>query len=217
MIDINSWLNEFQVALNHTFENRIYFVGLQGSYARNEATENSDIDVVVILDYLTIEDLESYDRMLNTLPCRDLICGFISGKNEIFNWEQSDLFQFYHDTTPIIGSLDDLLKVIDKSAVDRAIKNGLCNIYHGCVHNMLHDKSIDILKGLYKSACFVIQAIYFKENDKYIKLKNELLNLASPEERKILELSIEIKNNKHIDFKKFSENLFNWTKQLINT
>jgi len=47
-------------------------------------------------------------------------------------WEPSDLFQFYYDTTPIVGSLDELLIKIDKEAVDRAIKIGACNIYHGC-------------------------------------------------------------------------------------
>jgi hypothetical protein len=97
--------------------------------------------------------------MLDNLPHRDLICGFLSGKNEILNWEPSDLFQFCNDTTPIKGSLDEVMAVIDESAVSRAIKIGACNIYHGCVHNMLHEKSEDILRGLYKSASFVVQAI----------------------------------------------------------
>ena len=58
------------------------------------------------------------------------------------------------------------MAVIGESAVNRAIKIGACNIYHGCVHNMLHEKSEDILRGLYKSASFV-NAILRKvsEND----------------------------------------------------
>jgi len=48
------------------------------------------------------------------------------------NWEPSDLFQFCHDTTPIKGSLDEVMAVVDESAVNRAIKIGACNIYHGC-------------------------------------------------------------------------------------
>ena len=36
----------------------ICFAGLQGSYAREEATETSDIDVVVILDRLDMSDLQ---------------------------------------------------------------------------------------------------------------------------------------------------------------
>ena len=49
MVDITAWMNDFLQNLNHTFENRVWFVGLQGSFARGEATETSDIDVVVIL------------------------------------------------------------------------------------------------------------------------------------------------------------------------
>ena len=95
MINITIWLDNFINTLENTFGNRIWFVGLQGSYARGEATETSDIDTVVILDTLTTEDITAYNAMLDTLPHRELICGFISGKSEILNWEPSDLFQFF--------------------------------------------------------------------------------------------------------------------------
>ena len=145
MIAIENFMNIFLNVLNDTFRERVWFVGLQGSYGRDEATETSDIDVVVIIDELSAMDIQTYNDMLDTLPHRELICGFISGKEEIMNWEPSDLFQFCHDTTPIKGSLDEVMAIIDESAVDRAIKIGVCNIYHGCVHNMLHEKSDDIL------------------------------------------------------------------------
>ena len=144
MIDISSWMDKFVKKLEESFGNRIWFVGLQGSYGRGEATETSDIDVVVILDEFTAQDIQAYNTMLDTLPNRELICGFVSGKKELLNWEPSDLFQFYHDTTPIKGSLDELLVLIDDVAIERAIKIGACNIYHGCVHNMLHEKSDEI-------------------------------------------------------------------------
>ena len=57
MIDINSWMKNFLQTLNETFENRVWFVGLQGSYGRGEATETSDIDIVVILDKLSAVDI----------------------------------------------------------------------------------------------------------------------------------------------------------------
>ena len=148
MVDIKLWMNRFTELLKETFGERIYFVGLQGSYGRGEATEASDIDAVVVLDKLTADDIKKYSGMLDILPNRELICGFLSGKDELMNWEPSDLFQFYYDTTPIVGTLDELLAKIDKAAVDRAIKIGACNIYHGCVHNMLYEKSDDIVRGL---------------------------------------------------------------------
>ena len=82
MIEIDSWINEFLKVLKYTFENRIWFVGLQGSYGRGEATDTSDIDVVVILNELSTADIKTYSAMLDTLPHRELVCGFLSGKNE---------------------------------------------------------------------------------------------------------------------------------------
>ena len=215
MIDIVLWLKEFQEKLNNTFGNRIWFIGLQGSYARGEATETSDIDLVVILEELTAEDINTYNAMLDTLPYRELICGFLSGKSEILNWEPSDLFQFYNDTKPIKGSLDELLEVIDGDAVDRAIRMGACNIYHGIVHNMIYEKSDDILKGLYKSASFVIQAICFRETDKYISCQKDLLEVVSADEKLIVDTFISLKNSGKVDFHNMSEVLFNWAKKYI--
>ena len=216
MIDIKNWMNTFLDAINTTFLDRVWFVGIQGSYGRGEATETSDIDVVVILDELSAKDIQAYNNMLDTLPHRELICGFVSGKKEILNWEPSDLFQFYYDTTPIKGSLDELLAVIDEASIDRAIKIGACNIYHGCVHNMLHEKSKDILKGLYKSASFVVQAIAFKQTGNYIKHLKDLLGVISYDEQAIVEAFVNLKNGGMIEFDLMSETLFAWSKKWIS-
>ena len=215
MINIKTWMETFCDALNNTFGNRVWFVGLQGSYGRDEATESSDIDVVVILDELSAADITTYDAMLNTLPRRELICGFLSGKNDLLNWEPSDLFQFYHDTTPIKGSLDTLLNLLDGETVDRAIKIGVCNIYHGCVHNMLHDKSVDALKALYKSASFVVQAIVYKQVGRYVSSQKELLSVVSADERLIVEMFLKFKNGDPVAFSEASEALFAWSQKWI--
>ena len=216
MIDITVWMDGFLKALHDTFENRVWFVGLQGSYGRGEATDTSDIDIVVILDELSASDIQKYNAMLDALPHRELICGFLSGKDELLHWEPSDLFQFYYDTTPIKGSLDELLTVIDEAAIDRAIKIGACNIYHGCVHNMLHEKSEDILKGLYKSASFVVQAIVFKQTGKYIKRQSELRDVVSADERVIVDTFLSLKNGDAVEFGAMSDTLFSWSKKWIS-
>ena len=215
MINIDLWLNTFTIKLNEIFGNRLWFIGLQGSYGRGEATETSDIDIVVILDDLSATDIETYNTMLDTLTHRELVCGFLSGKDDILNWEPSDLFQFCHDTTPIKGCLDEVLSLVGEDAVNRAIKIGVCNIYHGCVHNMLHEKSEDILHGLYKSASFVIQAIIFKQTGNYIKQQKELQLLASSNEKMIIDTFVYLKNGGKVDFRKMSENLFTWCKKQL--
>ena len=215
MIDITAWMQNFLQTLNQTFSNRVWFVGLQGSYGRGEATETSDIDVAIILDELSAMDIHTYNTMLDTLPHRELICGFLSGKKEIFNWEPSDLFQFCYDTTPIKGSLDEVMAVIDESVVNRAIKTGACSIYHGCVHNMLYEKSEDILRGLYKSASFVVQAIAFKQTGTYIRHQKDLLEVVSSDEREIVETFMNLKNGAKVDFNAMSNTLFAWAKKWI--
>ncbi len=216
MVDITVWMQNFIRELNETFSNRVWFVGLQGSYGRGEATETSDIDIVVILDELSATDIQAYNDMLDTLTHRELICGFLSGKKEIMNWEPSDLFQFCHDTTPIKGSLDDVMAIVDENAVNKAIKIGVCNIFHGCVHNMLHEKSEDILRALYKSAAFVVQAIVYKKTGNYIKYQEELFAVAMPDEQAIINTALSLKKGGTVDFIPMSNTLFFWAKQRIS-
>ena len=217
MVNIDVWVDSFTHKLKSVFENRIEFIGLQGSYGRGEASRTSDIDIFVILDKLQTSDIQIYNDMLDTMPHRELICGFVSGKAELLNWEPSDLFQFYYDTTPIVGSIDYLLPLIDDTAVARAIKIGACNIYHGCVHNMLHEKSEEILKGLYKAATFVVQAIVYKQTKRYIKSKEALLAVAELPEQAIIENFLKYKSCESIDFDTASQSLFGWAKRWITT
>lgn len=80
---------------------------------------------------------------------------------------------------------------------------------------MLHEKSEDILRGLYKSASFVVQAIAFKQAGKYIKHQRDLLSVVSPDERTIIETFIKYKSGRSVDFEKASHTLFLWSKEWI--
>ena len=216
MIDIAVWMQGFLRSLDETFGSRVWFVGLQGSYGRGEATEGSDIDLVVILDGLSARDIQAYNDMLNLLSHRELICGFLSGKEEIMHWEPSDLFQFCHDTIPIRGSLHEVLALVDEEAVNRAIKIGACNIFHGCVHNMLYEKSEDILRGLYKASSFVVQAIAFQQTGKYFSRQRELRQAVLPDEQAIVDTFVNLKSGGPVEFDSMSEALFAWAKKWIH-
>ena len=193
MTEIRSWMKSYAEKAEETFAGRIRFIGLQGSYGREEASENSDIDVVLILDRLDAEDLKKYSDMLDTLPQRELVCGFVSGWGEIDNWEASDLFQFCHDTIPVVGSLDRLMEKIHREDVQRAVKIGACNIYHMCVHNMVHEKDAAILRELYKSARFTVQAVLYLQKGRYEKQRSRMIPLLHPQERKIMENEAKIR------------------------
>ena len=215
MIDVTSWTKQCLSALDAVFGSRVWFVGLQGSYARGEATETSDIDLVVILDELSAGDIRAYNAMLDALPHRDLLCGFLSGREEILHWDAADLFQFCHDTMPIRGTLEEALSRVDEAAVAQAIHLGACNIFHGCVHNMLYQKSEETLRGLYKAASFVLQAICFSQTGRYIRRQTDLLPLLSPQDRPIAETFLHLKQGGAVDSTPMAEALFAWAQRLI--
>ncbi len=93
-----------------------------------------------------------------------------------------------------------------------ALKNDflqkLNDTFHGCVHNMLQEKSEDILRGLYKSASFVVQAIIFKQIGNYIKHQKELLPVAIADEQVIVNTFLSLKNGGAVDYIPMSETLF---------
>ena len=148
--------------------------GAAGQLWTREAAEHSDIDVVLILDTVSPDDVEQYSLLLDTLPMREKVCGFVSGKQELFAWERSDLFQFCRDTVPLVGSLDDILAKVGEDDVRRAIRIGACNLYHLCAHNLVHEKSAGIMKESYKLATFTLQAIAFWQTGRYEKKKEAL-------------------------------------------
>lgn len=218
MLNIQEWIKQFQKEILLNFKERICFIGLQGSYARGEATENSDIDVVVIFDTLTVDDLKQYDQIISQMSYREKICVFLSGRDEIICWEKSDLFQFYYDTKPIYKNLDFILPFIKQENIKQAILIGSCNIYHACCHNMIHEKSMTILKALYKQSIFVLQAKYFLNTHQYIHKKKELIDKLDLEDKKIINLYFNIQLEEKItddNFDNYSNQLFIWSSQLI--
>lgn len=217
-IDIEKWLKAYTEAVKTEFQDRVWFIGLQGSYGRGEATENSDIDAVLILDTVSFEDLRVYSGLLDKLPNRDKICGFVSGRREIEAWDKADLFQFCHDAMPVYGSLDGLMQTIGEADIKRAIHTGVCNLYHACVHNAVHEKSGEILSECYKSASFLLQAIAYLQRGIFERKQENLPAILMPEEQAIWEARWELKKERHVSEERFaelSELLIHWTAKRI--
>ena len=81
---------------------------------------------------------------------------------------------------------------------------------------MLYEKDEDILRGLYKSASFVVQAIVFKQTGNYISHQKNLLQVASSDERIIVETYMNLKKGGTVEFNFMSEILFDWSKKWIS-
>ena len=50
MLDANACMNDLAPRLRDAFGARLVYLGLQGSYARGEADERSDLDVMCVLE-----------------------------------------------------------------------------------------------------------------------------------------------------------------------
>lgn len=217
-VNIETWVMEYLRTVEALFGKRLLFAGLQGSYARGEARPGSDIDVVIITDKITANDLRAYDQTLGELPHRDKICGFVCGRKEIANWDRADLFQFYYDTVWLRGSLDALIPPPGRREAADAVLNGACGIYHMCVHNLVHEKDMGILACLYKTAIFVLKALYYERTGRYVGKKEELMACLESREREILKIQMTLKDcgtEQAYNFYPWSEQLLYWSGDLI--
>ena len=190
MIDVKNWICDITQKLKAEFDKQLLFVGIQGSYGRNEANEHSDVDIVVILANLNIENLTLYKKIINSMPYKEKACGFICGQEELKNWSKYELFQLYNDTKPIYGDMKELIPTITKEDAKTAAKIGTENIYHMACHSFLHSNDTkESLKELYKAVFFVLQAKYYYENGIYISSKQELTVKLSSIEKEISQIS----------------------------
>ena len=60
MFDLDRYLADLILNCRSAFGERLLYVGLQGSCLRVEAHENSDIDVMVILDRFSVRDMDEH-------------------------------------------------------------------------------------------------------------------------------------------------------------
>lgn len=219
IINIEKWLSIAIEKLQQTFDEKLLFVGLQGSYNRGEATPQSDIDLVVILEELNFENLKQYRQIIDEMPHKEMACGFISGKKELQNWSKADLFQFFHDTKPLVGNLESIIQPPNIEDIKKSIKTSSETIYHTSVHSFVHSANYaEDLQNLYKMTFFILQAKYFIESNTYVKTKNDLLECLQGTDREILNICInrkEIVLKDKMELESLYEKLIDWTSQNI--
>lgn len=214
------WIENYKNLVLEEFKDRVKFVGIQGSRARNEARENSDIDVVMILNRMEFEDLVRYEKCVEKIEDRDLLCGFVSGYDEISNWNKSELFQFCMDTVSIYGSLDEIIEKVTAKDIDKSVRDSACMIYHSAAHNYIHAKDLEMLKGLYKMAFFTIQAKLLLDEGVYLRRKSEFevsRELCSDYEKNIMDICIGKVDIDETNFGEKSKLLIEFARDIINS
>lgn len=212
---MEKWLQQLKERLLHEFGESIQFIGIQGSRARNEANENSDIDVVVIFDILTIDKVKRYEAVVQTMPDRHLLCGFVGGMDDLNVWDKADLFTFVFDTKAVYGQLTIPTTAITTAHVKKFVRSTAGNIYHMALHNYLHGKSTEMIHDLFKSARFAIQGNVFLQQAEFISHINELSTATTGHDTQMINRLIALTNNAPVDLDKDTEQLLAWSKETL--
>ena len=186
-MDIDVFMESFKEDLLRLFGDDLLFLGLQGSWARGEAMETSDIDPVMILRHCGKDELLKYRAYIDTLPEKNILCGFVSSMEELGAWDGADRAQLILDTRPVHGDLAELCPRITSDDIRRAVLQGACAIHHASSHNILHARNWSILPELYKSARFTIRMKHYLLTGVYVSAFGELATVVGEEEKTILE------------------------------
>lgn len=190
--DLENWLNELALKLKAAFGDRLLFAGLAGSTARGEAGPQSDIDIHIVLDTLSLDDLGTYRGIVKSMPHSEKACGFICGKSDIAAWPVGELFQFSMGCRPLAGSLNGLFAFPGDDDIRAHIVLMASAIYHEAAHLYVFgpEKDGDALIGVYKAAFFVLQEWVYVEDRRYIPTKKELLACLRGVNKAVLETLI---------------------------
>lgn len=187
-------MSEAVARLQECFGSRLLFVGLQGSYRRGEAREDSDIDILTIVDSLDVADLAAYRKALRSLPEGEKACGFTCGREELLAWPPFELFQFAQDTDAWLGDLAPLLPPVTRQDSITGARVAVSGLHHYTAYLYVSgDEAMraDDLKGVYKGFFFAMQIVQYLRNGVYARTKKELLSMLSGNEAELLRCSME--------------------------
>lgn len=218
MFRIDEYIDKLIVTLKDAFGEKLLYIGLQGSYLRNEATENSDIDIMAVIDNLSVEDLNTYRKALVSVGNFDKSCGFICGKSDLEHWNPLEICHLLHTTKDYYGELKNFVPEYTMEDEKNYVKFSLNNFYHEVCHRYIHadrEANISNLPITCKSVFFIMQHLYYLSSGKFISTKRELLECVQGENKAALELSISLKNDTDYDFDRAFSVLFGWCQNAL--
>ena len=219
MIDIEKYLSELIERLRFQFGERLIYVGLQGSFRRGEADENSDIDIMVTLDHLTETDLDSYRTIIAALPAFERSCGFISGREELKNWPRHEISLLLHETKDYYGELRPLLPEFERKDIENFVRISIGNLYHLLCHGRIHgdpEQRAGSLRGLYKSVFYILQNSVYLQTGEWFMTKAELLEHLHGSDREVMQTAIILRSPADFDTEKAFTLLFEWCRNLMS-
>lgn len=220
MFNIETDINDLITECLNTFGDRLLYVGLQGSYLRGEATKDSDIDIMVVIDKLFVADLDSYRNILISIGYFDKSCGFICSKNDLLNWNRLEICHLLHTTKDHYGTLAKLVPAYTREDERNYVKLSLNNLYHELCHRYIHsdrETNIAMLPMTCKSIFFIMQNVYYLESGDFVLTKNELLKKLHGKNKKVLEMTLALKATEAYDFDEVFAALLEWCQKTLET
>lgn len=212
-MDIQIYLDRLIGGLTHTFGDRLLYVGLQGSYLRGEATETSDIDVMVIFDEIDVSTLDTYRELLISVGDYDRSCGFVCSREDMAAWNTTEVCHLLHTTRDLYGRLADFVPAYTREDVIQYVKVSVGNLYHELCHRYIHasrDKNQARLAASCKSVFFILQNVHYLKTGSFVATKKELLEALEGDDREILALSLRLSEGESPDFDNDFAGLLRW-------
>ena len=194
MINAGAWMAELLPKLQQAFGERLQYVGLQGSYRRGEATENSDIDVVVLLNTVALDDLDTYRAIVRAMPEGQKACGFFSSVGDLLNWPRHELFAFQKDTADYWGKLENFIPAISVRDAAESARIGASGLLHMLTHSYLYagaDTRPVILQQAYKAAFFIMLVQHCVATGVYCRTKSQLLSRLEGADKEIISAGLD--------------------------
>ena len=201
MIDIDAYVKSLTDECVGTFGKRLAYIGLQGSYMRGEAHDGSDIDIMVVIDGMTVSDLDEYRAVLERVGHFELSCGFICGVAELARWNPLEICNLLHTTKDAYGELKPLVPEYTRAD---AINFLQLSVGNGYLHAK-NQKETARLAELYKGVFFIIQNLHYLESGEFIVDKRALSAGADKADAEILSMS-----QSGFDFDSAFGKLYDW-------
>lgn len=222
---IDHYCDSLKTDLLAHFGSRLCYMGLQGSHLRGDATEHSDIDIVVLLDELTTADMDAYREILETTGYADRSCGFICSTSDLSHWNPLECASLLHSTKDLYGTLANYLPTYTVEDEVNFIKVSLNNLYHALCHTYIHaprEKLTSHLPSYYKSAFFILQSLHhlqtYRRNPataEFLLRKTDLLPKLTGDDRRVLETSLEFTGGGTVDPSTHVPLLLHWCQDTL--
>lgn len=218
MLDANAYISQFTACLQQKYGARLLYVGLQGSYLRGEATEHSDLDLMVVVEGLSVPDLDAYRDVIQSVGEPEKACGFICSREDLAHWNPLELCHLLHSTKDYYGQLAPLLPPYTQENLRDYIKLSINELYHALCHRYLHasqEANRAALPAAYKPVFFILQDLYYLEHGRFIQAKAELLPLLTGQDRLVLAAALRLAKGETLPFEGAFSLLFSWCQETL--